>query len=234
MRSKVTSTVFGGIVRSTSHNNHMFTGIIQAKAKVTSAKKEGSVIQVRLEKPRDWKLVLGQSIAVDGICSTVTVLPKGFFEVEYMPETLLKTTAGSFGTGSIVNLERSLTLNDYIDGHVVQGHVDATARIAEVIEEETTRRITVELPKTLSRYVAALGSIAINGVSLTVARLSGTKATVALIPHTLAVTNLGSLKKSDYVNIEADLMARYIVAALGESGTVGHAKKTLRKGGRTA
>jgi riboflavin synthase len=212
----------------------MFTGIIQSKAKVVSTQKKGSVIQVRLEKPRDWKLTIGQSISVDGICSTVTLLPKGFFEVEYMPETLLKTTAGSFAKGSVVNLERSLTLNDYIDGHIVQGHVDARARVAEVIEEGTTRRITIEIPKPLHRYVAAQGSIAINGVSLTVARLSGARATVALIPHTLTVTNLGALKKGDMVNIEADLMARYIVAAIAGGGRVGHAKKTLRKESRAS
>ena len=213
---------------------NMFTGIIQSKSKVVSTQKKGSVIQVRLEKPRDWKLVLGQSISIDGICSTVTVLSKEYFEVDYMPETLSKTTAGSFAKGSIVNLERSLTLNDYIDGHIVQGHVDARARIAEVVEEGNTRRITIEIPKLLLRFVAALGSIAINGVSLTVARLAGSRATVALIPHTLAVTNLGSLKKGDVVNIEADLMARYIVAAMADSGRVGHAKKTLRKGGRAS
>ena len=212
----------------------MFTGIIQSKARVASTTRKGSVVQVRLEKPHDWKLSIGQSISIDGICSTVTVLPKGSFEVEYMPETLLKTTVRSFAKGTIVNLERSLTLNDYIDGHVVQGHVDARARIVEVVEEGNTRRITIEIPKPLLRYVAALGSIAISGVSLTVARLSGNRATVALIPHTLAVTNLGLLKKGDMVNVEADLMARYIVAAVADGGRVGHAKKTLRKGSRTS
>jgi riboflavin synthase len=210
----------------------MFTGIIQSKTEVSSAIKKGNIIQVRLKKPQDWKLSIGQSVSIDGICSTVTTMPKGSFEVEYMPETLLKTTAGSFGPGSCVNLERSLTLNDYIDGHIVQGHVDARARVIETVEEGSTRRITIDIPMTLSHYIAALGSIAVNGVSLTVARLDGARATVALIPHTLAVTNLGQLKKGDLVNIEADLMARYIVAALGQSGTVGHAKKTLRKRSR--
>jgi riboflavin synthase len=210
----------------------MFTGIIQSKTKVASTQKKGSVIQVRIEKPRDWKLSVGQSVSVDGVCSTVTVLPKGFFEVEYMPETLLKTTAGAFAKGAVVNLERSLTLNDYIDGHIVQGHVDAQAHVVEIIEEGTTRRITIEIPKSLLRFVAALGSIAINGVSLTVARLEKDRATVALIPHTLTVTNLGLLKKGDMVNIEADLIARYIVAAITGGGTVGHAKKTLRKESR--
>lgn len=208
----------------------MFTGIIQATAKVTSAKKAGDCIRIGIRKPAAWKLVLGQSISIDGICSTVVARSKDTFDVEYMPETLLKTTAGSFAHDTLVNLERSLTLNDFIDGHIVQGHVDARARVTGVVDEGNTRRITVEIPKALVRYVAALGSIALNGVSLTVARLESGSATVALIPHTLAHTNLGALKKGDLVNMEADLLARHIVAALETGGRVGHAKKTLRKG----
>jgi riboflavin synthase len=209
----------------------MFTGIIQATSKVTVAKKAGTVVQVRITKPQKptaWKLALGQSISIDGICSTVTAQRKNEFEVEYMPETLLKTTAGSFEKDTLVNLERSLTLSDFIDGHVVQGHVDARAKVAAVEIEGNTRRITIELPKDLVRYVAALGSIAINGVSLTVARLSGTKATVALIPHTLTHTNLGQLKAGDRVNIEVDVMARYIVAALDGGGTGSRKPKMLQ------
>jgi len=195
----------------------MFTGIIQATTKVKEIKRAGECIQVRLQKPKKpsvWKFNLGQSISIDGICSTVTKQSKDFFEVEYMPETLLKTTAGSFMKDALVNLERSLTLRDFIDGHVVQGHVDARAKVSTIVEHGTPRDITIEIPLSLVRYVAALGSIAINGVSLTVARLASGKATVALIPHTLVHTNLGNLKKGDSVNVEVDVMARYIVAAL--------------------
>jgi riboflavin synthase len=215
----------------------MFTGIIQATSKVTSTKKAGECVQVRVampKSPKAWKLSLGQSISIDGICSTVTFQDKDQFEVEYMPETILKTTAGFFAQDAVVNLERSLTLADFVDGHIVQGHVDARAKVTAILEEESTRRIAVELPKELICYVAALGSIAINGVSLTVARLSGNKVMVALIPHTLAHTNLGLLKAGDVVNIEVDVMARHIVAALeagrGQNAIVGYAKKTLRKG----
>jgi riboflavin synthase len=207
----------------------MFTGIIQTTAPVVSVRKYGECVRVRIKKPSSWKLVLGQSISIDGICSTVVIKTKDYFEVDYMPETLVKTTAGSFMALTIVNLERSLTLNNVIDGHIVQGHVDARASVASVIEEGNTRRITVTLPTTLRRYVAALGSIAINGVSLTVARLVGTQATVALIPHTLSETNLGLLKRGSGVNIEVDLFARYIVAAIDTGGRVRNAKKTLRK-----
>ncbi len=211
----------------------MFTGIIQATAKVTSAKSAGDCIRVGIKKPKDpkaWKLALGQSISIDGICSTVTAVSKDAFEVEYMPETLKKTTAGSFAKGVLVNLERSLALKDFVDGHIVQGHVDARARAASIADEGNTRRIAIEIPKDLARFVAALGSIAINGVSLTVARFESGKATVALIPHTLSHTNLGALKRGDSVNIEVDVMARYIVAAMEANGRVGHAKKALRKG----
>lgn len=194
-----------------------------------STKKNGACVQVRIKKPAAWKLNRGQSIAIDGVCSTVTSHAKDYFEVEYMPETLLKTTANSFVPERLLNLERSLTLNDYIDGHVVQGHVDARARVVVVAKEGNTRRITIEIPQALKRYVAALGSIAINGVSLTVARMQGSRATVALIPHTLTHTNVGSLQRGDQINIEVDLMARYIVAALSSGGRVVHAKKTLRK-----
>lgn len=206
----------------------MFTGIIQTTVPITSATEKGSLRQVRVKKPKGWKLKLGQSISIDGICSTVTKQDASSFEVDYMEETLKKTTAGSFEKGVTVNLERSLTLNDYIDGHIVQGHVDARARVVSVAVEGESWLITIALPPHLTRYVAALGSIAINGVSLTVARLSGAHATMALIPHTLAATNLGALEKGDEVNVEADLMARYIVAALDTGGRVGHAKKTLR------
>src|SRR5665213_1335545 len=189
----------------------MFTGIIQATTKVKEIKRAGECIQVRLQKPKKpsvWKFNLGQSISIDGICSTVTKQSKDFFEVEYMPETLLKTTAGSFMKDALVNLERSLTLRDFIDGHVVQGHVDARAKVSTIVEHGTPRDITIEIPLSLVRYVAALGSIAINGVSLTVVRLASGKATVALIPHTLVHTNLGNLKKGDSVNVEVDVMAR--------------------------
>ena len=136
----------------------MFTGIIQATAKIASAKKAGDCIRVGVEKPKGWKLVLGQSISIDGICSTIVAMSKDAFDVEYMPETLMKTTAGSFAKGALVNLERSLTLKDFVDGHIVQGHVDARVCVVSIVDEGNTRRIAIEIPKDLVRFVAALGS----------------------------------------------------------------------------
>lgn len=191
----------------------MFTGIIQAKAKVKQAKPSESNIRAEIERPKGWKFTKGQSIAVDGICSTVVMSNAKVFAVEYMPETLSKTTAGEFDMGSIVNLERSLTLKTFIDGHLVQGHVDGVGTVSNIDTKGGGYLVTVSIPKPLLKYVAALGSIALNGVSLTVARLKGKEATVALIPHTLSHTNLGVLTKGSRVNIEVDLIARYLDAS---------------------
>jgi riboflavin synthase len=188
----------------------MFTGIITATAKVLEAKRAGDIVRVSIEKPKAWKLTLGESIAVDGICSTVVAKSAKAFAVEYMPETLKKTTAGAFAKGTVRNLERSLTLGTLIDGHLVQGHVDARANVASIVKGKDGYLISFTLPQSLLPYSAEHGSIAINGVSLTIARKKGKTITVALIPHTLAHTNLGGLKKGDDVNIEVDLVARYL------------------------
>lgn len=194
----------------------MFSGITQAVAPVAAASVRQRCRIVRIQTPRGWKLSLGQSVMTDGICTTVARKGKGYFEVEYMPETLSKTTANSFDTGTLLNLERSLKLSDFVDGHFVAGHVDATARVVSAKVTGASRVITIELPKGLRRFVAARGSIAISGVSLTVAHKSGRTITVALVPYTLAHTNLHQLKKGDAVNLEADLLARALVAHAGK------------------
>lgn len=188
----------------------MFAGIIEKKAKIKAAEKSGSMLRVRLEKPRGWKLVLGQSVNVDGVCSTVVRTTASVFEVEYMPETLSKTTVGSFEKGQVVNLERSLKFGARIDGHPVQGHVDARVPVREVAALGKAREITLRLNAALVRRVALHGSVALNGVSLTLARMHGPNATVALIPHTLRTTNLGSIKVGDTVNMELDHSAVYL------------------------
>ena len=129
-----------------------------------------------------------------------------------MPETLRKTTASSFKKGRVVNLERSLTLNDRIDGHLVQGHVDATGKVSRVQRTGNLAVMTIAFPKTLARYIAAKGSVCINGVSLTVVEKHASALTVALVAYTLTHTNLGALKRNDVVNIEVDMLARYLAA----------------------
>lgn len=191
----------------------MFTGITQSVGRVSITAEKNRCKTVRIVTPRGWKLALGQSVLVDGICSTVERRGAGYFEVAYMPETLSKTTAPSFERGSRLNLERSLKLSDFVDGHLVAGHVDIAARIVAVKAAGDSKMITIELPKELKAYVSAGGSVAINGVSLTVARKEGRTATVALVPFTLMHTNLGGLKKGDKVNVEVDLLMRALVSA---------------------
>lgn len=191
----------------------MFTGITERTGKVKKLATRGSVRGVTLEKPSSWKLTKGQSVMVDGICSTVVSGGKGTFLVEYMPETLRKTTAKTWKPGTQVNLERSLTLQTLLDGHLVQGHVDGTAKVTKVTKEGNSKLVTIDIPKSLVRFVAPRGSLAVNGVSLTVAKRVGTKVTLALIPLTLSHTNLGTLATGDLVNIETDLLARYLLSA---------------------
>lgn len=194
----------------------MFTGIIQAAVPIVTTTQKKECLVVRVKKPTQWKLALGQSITVDGICSTVTNKGPSFFEVEYMPETLAKTTATLFEKGRSVNLERSLTLRDYIDGHLVAGHVDATAKVRTIKDLGTTWEIGFVVPKALVRYIAPKGSIAINGISLTVVMIQWNTVTVALIPYTLTHTNLGELTAGDSVNVEVDMVARYVERMLKE------------------
>jgi len=190
----------------------MFSGIIQTTAPVISAKEHEEILRIQIGKPRGWKLALGASVAIDGICSTVVARSVKSFDVEYMPETLSKTTAGTFTKGMHVNLERSLKLSDTLDGHFVAGHVDARADIVEIKKRGRATDMSIQLPRDLLQFVVPQGSIAINGVSLTVARVKNSTIVVALIPHTLSHTNLGSLRRGDTVNVEVDLLARYLAA----------------------
>jgi|SRR5665213_1237069 len=188
----------------------MFAGIVEKKGRVKAIEKKNRILCVRIEAPRSWKLALGASVNVDGICSTVVKKGQGFFDVEYMPETLSKTTAASFTRGTLVNLERSLIYGQRIDGHLVQGHVDCATAILAITKKGSSREFTIKLSAALARGAALHGSIAINGVSLTIAKKHGPNITVALIPYTLTHTNLGALKVGDAVNIEFDDSPGYL------------------------
>jgi riboflavin synthase len=196
----------------------MFSGIIQNKSKVLSVTRRKDIVAVVVRRPKGWKLVIGQSVAIDGICSTVVSQKDDSFVVEYMPETLRLTTAAFFKNGDEVNLERSLRYGDFVDGHFVQGHVEGIGVVQEMRRDQESSEITFSIPKQLARYVASKGSIAINGVSLTVAKVSRLGVTVALIPHTLEATNLGGLTKGAKVNIETDMLARYLKSLLAPTG----------------
>lgn len=187
----------------------MFTGIARATGKIKSKKQARSSVVFEIEK-KSLILKIGDSVSVNGACLTVIKKNNTSFWIDVMPETLKKTNLGQLNAGSSVNLEPALKLNDSLSGHFVTGHVD---NVSKVIKKEKTRRgeiLTIKFPKKLKPFIAKKGSIAINGVSLTVASVSSNLCTIALIPFTARNTNLGALKKGDYVNIEIDIIARYL------------------------
>ena len=193
--------------------NHMFTGIIQHVVAVRFIKKDSGGICLEIARPKVWKnLQKGESITVDGVCLTLSGIAKNALRFDVMAQTRGLTTVASLQKGSIVNLERSLRATDAVGGHFVAGHVDAVGTVRTVTHEPNNDRLTVTLPREFLKYCPARGSVAIKGVSLTIAESSKTSITVALVPYTLKHTNLGLLKAADSVNIEIDLIARYIHA----------------------
>ena len=187
----------------------MFTGIVSAVSKVVQA--DGKRIGIdHASIARHLKI--GGSIAVNGCCLTVVKKKGPVFYMDVVPETLRRTNLGALQPGIEVNLELPLGASSTLDGHLVQGHVDATATVRSVKQVASGHEVTIQLPPGLARFVAAKGSIAVDGVSLTVATVDKPPGTfgVALIPHTLAVTTAGGYKKGTVVNLEADIVARYI------------------------
>ncbi len=189
----------------------MFTGIIEEIGTITEVQPQSSGVTIKIKAEtvlEDAKV--GDSIAVDGPCLTVRNLEQGAFVVDISEETRRRTTLRSCKVGTRVNLERSLRLGDRIGGHLVLGHVDEIATITEWKNEGTSSIMQVTVSPKIKHYIAYKGSIAVDGVSLTIADVSDNKFDVALIPHTLQVTTLGEKRNGDNVNIEVDVMARYI------------------------
>ena len=189
----------------------MFTGIIEEIGTITEVQPQSSGVTVKIKAEtvlEDAKI--GDSIAVDGPCLTVRDLEQGAFIADISEETCRKTTLRSCKVGSRVNLERSLRLGDRIGGHLVLGHVDEIATITGWKNEGASSIMQVTVSPKVKPYIAYKGSIAVDGVSLTIANVSDNKFEVALIPHTLQVTTLGDKRSADNVNIEVDVMARYI------------------------
>ncbi len=187
----------------------MFTGIIAAVGKITGVKpaKGGVSLAIDAVALRLSDVAVGDSIAVNGACLTVVRRGKKSFGVDVSRETL-RCTAGLDRAGE-VNLEKSLRLSDKLDGHFVLGHIDGIGKVTRFEPEGASRRLRVRAPAGLARYIARKGSIAVHGVSLTVNVVRGAEFEVNLIPHTLAVTTLGHLRKGDRVNLEVDPLARY-------------------------
>lgn len=188
----------------------MFSGIIEVLAKPTLFEKSAKSIIASFGIPKGWDVVEGESIIFDGICSTVTKVSKNSFTVYWMQETLSKTHLLSISKDHKFNLERCLTLQKLIGGHLVMGHVDTTGEVLEIKKVGEDMILKIGLGSSFTRYIIYKGSIAVNGVSLTIVSVSKNAFTVSLIPYTQAHTNLGSLKKGDRVNIEVDMIAKYL------------------------
>jgi riboflavin synthase len=189
----------------------MFTGLVQDIGSVESveAGAEGARLRIATKK-LGAQIGLGDSIAVNGVCLTATEADAGGFATEAMNQTLEVTVIGSLEPGARVNLELATRADERLGGHIVQGHADGSGRVTEITEDGFARRVRVELPSDLLRYVVDKGSVALNGVSLTVATLGPDWVEVSLIPETLERTNLGSLAPGDPVNVEVDVIAKYV------------------------
>ena len=194
----------------------MFTGIIETQGRLVrrTAQGDGALVTVETPKPLA-RLILGESIAVNGACLTVTTHQGRRFTVEVSPETLRRTTLGRLGLGARVNLERALRLGDRIGGHIVLGHVDATGQLESIRPDGNWFLYRLSTPRTFGPYLLEKGSIAVDGVSLTVFRCKPGSFAVALIPHTLKATTLGQCKPGDRVNLEADVLLKHIAALVG-------------------
>jgi riboflavin synthase len=188
----------------------MFTGIITKISTVERASEKDGSFFVLIKKPKGWKVKLGESISINGVCSTVKNLSKDSFEVEYMPETLKKTTAGTFSKGQVVNLEKSLTLNQLLDGHIVQGHIDTRGKIIEIRNVKKSKVMKIQAPKKVLALIVEKGSVSVDGISLTVVETKKDWFSISLVEYTLENTNLGTIKKGTEVNIETDILAKYI------------------------
>lgn len=184
----------------------MFTGIVETTAPVL----ERTDARLTLARPAMFDDVkIGSSIAVNGVCLTVVVLNKEDMAFDVVGETWRRTNLGELLVGNTVNLERAMPANGRFEGHVVQGHVEGVATVKEWKEDGQWKVLVLEVPQELLPYITEKGSIALDGVSLTVAGFKGNEVSIALIPHTLEVTTLGHRQKGDLVNVETDILAHY-------------------------
>jgi riboflavin synthase len=189
----------------------MFTGIVQETGRVTELLNRSGDLVMSIEAPLTIaSLTIGGSVAVNGCCLTAVKVAATMFTVEAVPETLSRTTFGSLKVGDKVNLELPVRLSDLLGGHLVSGHVDGLALVKAIVAEGGGQRWTLQVPQGLMRYVVEKGSIAFDGISLTVAAVRQEEVEVALIPHTLEVTNLGTLKVGSWLHVEADILAKHL------------------------
>jgi riboflavin synthase len=196
----------------------MFTGIIKELGTVDSVESSADGARLRITAELASELAEGDSVSVNGACLTASSVQGGAFEADVMHQTLSLTTLGTLEPGSAVNLELPLRPTDRLGGHVVQGHVDGAAAVAGIIDDGFAKRVRLELPDELLPYVVEHGSVAIEGVSLTVAALEDPILEVSLIPETIERTTLGALEPGDRVNVECDVLARYVARRVTDAG----------------
>ena len=196
----------------------MFTGIVQTCGAVTRLEARGGDARLVIDAPDLGEFRVGDSISVSGACLTAAARTERGFAADVSRETLDRTTLGALGTGAAVNLELSLTLASPLGGHLVSGHVDGVGELLSQEEDARSRRLRFRAPEGLARYLAAKGSVCVDGVSLTVNEVEGREFEVNVIPHTAAVTTLGDARPGSRVNLEADLIARYVERLLSGGG----------------
>lgn len=189
----------------------MFTGLVEEVGRVADVSVDGERARLTIEAPEVvGDLPVGASVAVDGVCVTATDVVGSTFAVDLMRETLRVTALGRLRGGARVNLERAMRVGDRLGGHLVQGHVDGIGEVVAVDDVPGTRTLSIRIPPSLTRYLVVKGSLCVAGVSLTVAGLDEDLVRIGLIPHTLAETNLGDLGVGDEVNLEVDVVAKYV------------------------
>lgn len=189
----------------------MFTGLIEEVGTVKAIKPIGKGKRFKIEADRIFDdLKIDDSVSINGACQTVVSIENKTFSVEAIEETLRKSTLGSFTLGKKVNLERAMALGDRLGGHLVQGHVDCRGTVETIIPESAGIQLWIKFPEEFKEYIIPVGSICINGVSLTAARVEGSRFMVSIIPHTWKVTTLSSLSSRIEVNLEFDLIGKYI------------------------
>lgn len=188
----------------------MFTGLIEDLGTVERVERTGDGSRLRITSSLSSELALGDSIAVNGCCLTATAVDGNSFEIEAMNQTLEVTALDQVNQGGRVNLELAMKAGDRLGGHIVQGHVDGVGEVVSVEDDGFARRVRVDLSTQLLRYVVDKGSITLSGVSLTVANLGETWAEVSLIPETLERTNLGEVQAGSRLNVECDIVAKYV------------------------
>jgi riboflavin synthase len=198
----------------------MFTGIIQAVGKVARLEPRGGDLRLGIDATTlaaridSSRFAIGESIAVSGACLTVIAFHDGLFEADVSQETLRLTTLGQLAVGSDVNLEAALRMGDPLGGHLMSGHVDGIAQVVDVTPDARSLRVDVRVPAGFERYIAAKGSVGLDGVSLTVNAVAGAIFSVNLIPHTMAVTTFQTLAPGRHLNLEIDTLARYVERGL--------------------